>query len=131
LHRGKLESEVNKVTYDPEKVIRIATKLKAAREQVSVLEDQLRLLVLEQGQNGQASPRRRRQGLSEAATNVVQLFGKQPEKDFTAEEVWTALNLPETYARPLLSRLAKDNHIEKRGRGLYGSIKQDAVVLEQ
>lgn len=117
------------MTYDPEKVIRIATKLKAAREQVAALETQLRLVVLEQGENGASAPRRRRQaGLSEVATKVVKLFEENPQKDFSAEHVWNALGMEETYARPLLSRLAKGGSIEKRGRGLYGAVRQPVLT---
>jgi hypothetical protein len=113
------------MSYDPEKLIRIATKLKAAKEQVAALEEQLRSLVLETGNGTQSSVRRRSSsGLSDIAANVVALLEEDPQKSFNAESVWTALDLKENYARPLLSKLAKANIIEKRAHGLYGAIEK-------
>jgi hypothetical protein len=102
------------MTYDPDKIIEVATKLKAAKDQVVALEAELRRMF--QPQIQMPVPE------MSTATRVVRLLTAAPSRDFSAVDVWGQLEIKESYARPLLSRLVNDGKIEKRGRGYYGAL---------
>jgi len=104
------------VAYDPDKIIEVATRLKAAREEVAKLEMELRHILAPQvqGQSTLVHP--------SVPTRVISLLNSNPSKDFSAEDVWKKLDIKESYARPLLSRLVNSKKIEKRGWGVYGAI---------
>jgi hypothetical protein len=105
------------MAYDADKIIEVATKLKAARDAVVQWENELRRLVLSQHVLSVLAP------VPESVpARVVALFNADPSKDFSAEDVWKRLGIKESYARPLLSRLVNSDKIEKRGRGAYGAI---------
>jgi hypothetical protein len=103
------------MAYDPDKIIEAATRLKAAREEVTRLEGELRRLVVPNAvvflPPEPSTPSR-----------VIELLGSNPSKNFSAQDVWSKLEIKESYARPLLSRLVTDGRIEKRGRGAYGAL---------
>jgi hypothetical protein len=103
------------MAYDPDKIIEVATRLKAAKEDVTRLEGELRRLVVPQTVVSLTA------GIS-IPTRVIGMMNAEPSRDFGAEDVWKKLQIKESYARPLLSRLVADNKIEKRGRGMYGAL---------
>jgi hypothetical protein len=107
------------MTYDPDKIIEVATKLKASRDEVVRLENELRRLVL-----GNHTLSISTVVMPDVSTpnRVIELLNATPEKDFSAMDVWKKLAIKESYARPLLSRLVNDGKIEKRGRGAYGAV---------
>lgn len=105
------------MAYDADKIIEVATKLKAARDQVVQLENELRRLVLSQ----HTVPVELVQETS-VASRVLSFLNSDPSRDFGAEDVWKKLGIKESYARPLLSRLVNSGKIEKRGRGAYGAV---------
>ncbi|HEY6764224.1 MAG TPA: hypothetical protein VI386_05585 [Candidatus Sulfotelmatobacter sp.] len=107
------------MAYDPDKIIEVATKLKAAREDVITWENELRRLVL--GQHVLSISTVVMPDVS-TPTRVVDLLNSTPDKEFSAMDVWKKLGIKESYARPLLSRLVTDGRIEKRGRGAYGAV---------
>lgn len=102
--------------YDADKIILIATQLKEAKEEVTRLEGELRKLVF-----SQTAPVSLTVNLS-TATRVISMMNADPARDFGAEDVWKKLQIKESYARPLLSRLVTSGKIEKRGYGTYGAI---------
>lgn len=105
------------MAYDADKIIEVATKLKAARDEVVQLENELRRLVLSQHTvTTVVVPE------ESIPTRVIALLNANPSKDFGAEDVWKKIGIKESYARPLLSRLVNAGHIEKRGRGAYGAL---------
>lgn len=104
------------MAYDADKIIDVATRLKAAKERVVELEGELRRLVL-----SQTTAVNLTQSIS-TASRVMGLLNSDPGKDFSAADVWKKLNLKESYVRPLLSRLVKDGKVEKRSRGAYGAL---------
>jgi hypothetical protein len=108
------------VVFDPDKIIDVATRLKAAKENVAAIEEELRSLIypnfIPTSAKGSAS------APMSTSFRVLTLFNAEPGKNFGAEEVWKKLSLKESYVRPLLSRLVKDGKIEKRGRGAYGAL---------
>ncbi len=103
-------------TFDPDKVIQLAMRLKAVRAEATQLEGELRRLV---NPFIPAAPFPTTE--VSVPSRVVNLFNTDPSKNFSAEEVWTKLEIKESYARPLLSRMVNDGRIEKRGRGAYGT----------
>jgi len=108
--------EVN-MAYDADKIIEVATKLKAARDQVVQWENELRKLVLSQ----HIVPAVLVEEVS-TASRVIDLLNSNPTKNFSAQDVWKGLGIKESYARPLLSRMVNNAKIEKRGRGAYGAL---------
>jgi len=104
------------MAYDADKIIEVATELKRAREEVNQLEAKLRSLVVTQTLTVNLT-----ESISKRA-RLVGLFNAEPNKDFSADEVWRKLKLKESYVRPMLSRLVKERKIEKRGYGLYGAL---------
>jgi hypothetical protein len=108
------------VVFDPDKIIDVATRLKAAKENVAAIEAELLNLIYPKFIPG--SVRGAVAAVPSTSFRVLNLFNADPGKNFGAEEVWRKLNLKESYVRPLLSRLVKDGKIEKRGRGAYGAL---------
>ncbi len=104
------------MAYDPDKIIEVATKLKAAKDEVTRWEGELRKLVL-----SQTPPVNLAVSIG-TSTRVIDLMNSEPSRNFTAQDVWKKLDIKESYARPLLSRLVNDGKIEKRGRGTYGAV---------
>ena len=104
------------MAYDSGKIIEVATKIKAAQDELARLEAELRKLVLSQ------SPLVNLAASIGVPSRVVGLLNADPSRDFSAEDVWKKLGIKESYARPLLSRLVSDGKIEKRGRGAYGAV---------
>jgi DNA-binding IclR family transcriptional regulator len=106
-----------KMAYDPDKIIEVATRLKAAKDEVIRVEEELRRLVVPFVAAPVYVP-------PEVSTpnRVMELFSADPSKNFSAEDVWRKLGIKESYARPLLSRMVSDGRIEKRGRGAYGAV---------
>jgi hypothetical protein len=103
------------MAYDPDKIIEVATRLKAAKDEVTRLEGELRRLVVPQTLVSLASA-------VSIPTRVIGMLNAEPSRSFSAEDVWKKLGIKESYARPLLSRLVNDEKIEKRGRGFYGAV---------
>jgi hypothetical protein len=103
------------MAYDPDKIIEVATRLKGAKDEVTRLEGELRRLVVPQTIASLTAA-------ISIPTRVIGLLNSDPSKNFSAEEVWKKLDIKESYARPLLSRLVNDEKIEKRGRGAYGAL---------
>jgi hypothetical protein len=110
------EMEVFPMAYDADKIIQIATQLKEAREEVTRLESELRKLVLSQTTPVSLVVQQ------STANRVVSMMNTEPTRDFGAEDVWKKLQIKESYARPLLSRLVTSGKIEKRGYGTYGAV---------
>jgi hypothetical protein len=104
------------MAYDPGKIIEVATRIKTAQEELARLEGELRKLVF-----SQTPPVSLVESIG-ASSRVVGLMNSDPSRSFSAEDVWRKLDIKESYARPLLSRLVNDGKIEKRGRGAYGAI---------
>jgi len=104
------------MAYDSGKIIEVATKIKAAQDELARLEAELRKLVFSQ------TPPVNLAALIGVPSRVLGLLNADPSRNFSAEDVWKKLGIKESYARPLLSRLVNSGKIEKRGRGSYGAV---------
>jgi|GEM_PF-6820857 len=105
------------MAYDADKIIEVATHLKAAKDEVNRLEGELRRLVLSQSAPVVIFPE-----VASVPNRVIEFLNSNPSKEFSAADVWKKLGIKESYARPLLSRLVNNGKIEKRSRGAYGAV---------
>ncbi len=113
---------------DPDKVIALASELKLARERVSQLERQLQAVVNGSSEAATILVGQVKTGLdalreeNSMTDRVINFLNYQPGMDFEFEEIYKNIHgQNEPYIRSLLSRLAKEGRIEKRGWGVYGA----------
>jgi hypothetical protein len=119
------------MAFDADKVIALASELKLARERVSQLERQLQLLVAGTSENHGRSVEqaekawgalREEQSMTD---RVINFLNFQPGMAFEFDEIFPNVNgTNQAYIRSLLSRLAKEGRIEKRGWGKYGAVTE-------
>ena len=104
----------------PEHVLELAKHLVSAKETVANLT--LQWDALFQVNTQSALPLKSASGINNGAKKkVLCLIDSEPQRDFTSEDVASALQLPIGTARTTLSKLVRGGAIEKRGTASYGA----------
>ena len=102
----------------PEEVIELAQELRDARNRVAELEARWNAFFSQ----AQPVPVVTVQFLK---PRIIKYLESNPKNSYTLAQVSVALSAKENSVGPYLAELVKDGKIERRGRGLYGALREE------
>lgn len=99
---------------DPKYVVELANRLSSARDELAQLESEWIALFNQHG------PRTDVPFSASLSERIVDLLEIDPARSYTATEVALSLSAKESSVASILSRLVKEDKLEKRGHSSYG-----------
>jgi len=106
----------------PEEVLSLAQDLREARDTLSHLEAMWAALFLPEEHLGPKAPKLK--------PRIIELLELHPDDNYTVASVSLRLKANEHSIGPYLSTLASEGKIERRGRGLYGALRDHHLEQE-